>query len=651
MSPFIATCQLNNGGINAYFGVDGDTRSNYVKYGPSEGLIPSDDWFSGIPGGTNIIDTSNASFYLALLQGGANIAFSKHMAVPLYSKINGRIWIDAVYSRDYISSNSAIDSTVFTTAAKNGDNPSVWNGGNSNTPDKNDLLDVFAHMRRDGTDVHDSLWLFSGVSTVGTSGSRYFDIELYKNTFSYNSSTGLFTTAGPDSGHTQWIFDASGNILQTGDMIVAVNFSPGSAPVADVRIWVSDSTLTNVTPVYFDFNGTYNGASAGSKFGYASIVSKSGSTAFGSGISNYSAIPANDTTYSTPWGTEQSTKNWGTQYQSLQLVEIGLNLTRIGLDPALYSAEGLNPCSSLFSDIFFKSRSSNSFVSNMQDFVGPIQFTRQPIMDFSAAGDTLRCNRPVGTINVTNQTTDGYYTWKTVSGNIAGSNSDSSQVNINKSGTYVVSGSPAEGCPATKMDTVVVPIDTFPPVASVAAGLTADAAHLQFYGGNSAASNYPTPFGGSQGLTWSWSGPSSFSSTIQNPINDTVWGTYQLVVTEKRNGCTDTAKITLVAADFVILSVLNPVYADETGNGADGYGIAGSGSAKNLALVANINESKLGTLLVYDPSGLVLTSQRVQLAAGKNEIPIRLSETRRGSVVIVSLLANGRRVFTRKAYF
>ena len=76
-----------------------------------------------------------------------------------------------------------IDSTVFTIAAKNGDNPTNWIGGKSNTPDKNDLLDVYAHMRRDGLNIHDSLWLFTGVSTVGTSGSRYFDVELYKNRF------------------------------------------------------------------------------------------------------------------------------------------------------------------------------------------------------------------------------------------------------------------------------------------------------------------------------------------------------------------------------------------------------------------------------------------------------------------------------------
>jgi hypothetical protein len=607
--PFSSFAQLTNGGTNAYFGVDGDTRNNYVKYGTVSGLIPSDDWFSSASSSYNIIDTSNASTYSGQLQANINLAFNKRMSVPLYSKLNGKLWLDAVYGRDYLATNPLFDSTAFTIASKNGDNPTNWAGGVTNIPDKNDLVDVYAHMRRDGTTVHDSLWFFTGVSTVGTSGSRYFDIELYKNSFSYNPSTGTFTTAGTDAGHTQWLFDASGNIIQTGDMIVAVNFSPGTAPVVDVRIWVSSATFTTVTPAYFSFGTNFDGATPA--YGYASILSKSGGTAFGSGISNYSATPAQDTTYSTPWGTEQSTKNWGTQYQSLQLIEVGLNLTRIGVDPALYSAMGLNPCQRLFSDIFFKSRSSNSFVSNMQDFVTPLEFTRNPVMDFSLTPDTLRCNRTTGTIQITNNSTIGYYTWQTTTGNITGSNSDSSQINLNKSGTYIVSASPAPGCPATRTDTVVIPIDTFPPVASVMVGIGSGFSYLQFYGGDVTASNYMTPFGGSQGLLWNWSGPDGFASTIQNPTNDTTWGTYQLIVTEKRNGCKDTALKTVNFWDFGVLAarylILTGGYVNQTiqlnwqdiaENNAGYYEIQKSSDNsefETIGTVFNVNGNESGT--------------------------------------------------------
>ena len=197
--PLSSFAQLTNGGTNAYFGVDGDTRNNFVKYGTSSGLIPTDDWFSSSSSQYSVIDTSNAAFYNALLSGGGNMGFNKRMSVPLFSKINGRLWLDAVYGRDFVSTSPLFDSTIFSSAAKNGDNPVNWNGGTSNVPDKTDLLDVYAHMRRDGLNIHDSLWLFTGVSTVGTSGSRYFDIELYKKNFSYSRASGTFSTSGNGS--------------------------------------------------------------------------------------------------------------------------------------------------------------------------------------------------------------------------------------------------------------------------------------------------------------------------------------------------------------------------------------------------------------------------------------------------------------------
>jgi hypothetical protein len=347
-------------------------------------------------------------------------------------------------------------------------------------------------------------------------------------------------------------------------MILAVDFTPGLPPVVDVRIWLSQATWSTVTPAYFNFNGNFDGATPA--FGYASIVSKTGATAFGAGISNYSGSPGQDTTAAAPWGSN-STLGWSTQYQSQQLVEIGLNLTRIGVDPALYTALGSSACQSLFSDIFFKSRASNSFVSNMKDFVTPLVFLRPPVMDYSLQPDTLRCNKAVGTIQITNNSTAGYYTWQTANGGISGANTDSSQININKPGTYIVSASPAPGCPATRTDTVIIPIDTFPPVASVVITMPVVDSYLQLYGGDTAKSDYLTPFGRSQGLLWNWSGPEGFTSTIQDPRTaDTAWGTYQLIVTEKRNGCTDTASATVSLADFTVLSTDNLVL---TGQFAD----------------------------------------------------------------------------------
>jgi hypothetical protein len=597
--PKPGLCQLNNGGLYANFGVDADTRSNWMKYGLVTGAVSSDDWFAPSGTGYNVIDTTNAATYLAMLQAGDNITFNKRMSALLYAKMGGKLWIDATYGRDFQAAAQDKDSTTFTIAAKNGDNPANWQGGQANVPDKNDLVDVYAHMRRDGLTVHDSLWLFTGISTFGTRGSSYFDVELYKNNFSYSPATGTFTTAGTSGGHTEWLFDASGNIIQTGDLIIAVDFTPGSVPVVDVRIWVSQTTLSTVTPAYFNFTGSFNGATASPTYGYASIVSKSGTTAWGAGISNYSANATLDTTYATPWGTGAPSggANWSAQYLSLQFIEVGLNLTRIGVDPALYAA--LSPCQPLFSDIFFKSRSSNSFTSNMQDFVTPMTFTKTPVMDYSLQGDTIRCNHPAATITLTDNSTAGYYIWKTVSGAIAGSNSDSSQLSITQPGTYIVSASAAQGCPPTRIDTVVVPIDTFPPVASAFAGLSGN--QLALYGGNVAASNYPTPFGGSQGLTFAWSGPARFTSTLQDPLTDTVWGTYHLTVTEKRNGCTDTASTTVVAGMFI------PLLANDlmvTGIYQDG-GVSLHWEDPNAPTVASYVIERMDASSVFQPIGTV----------------------------------------------
>src|SRR5712664_2843398 len=115
LSPLTGISQLNNGGLYANFGVDADTRSNYMKYGPIMGVVAGDDWFSA-SSNIAIIDTANAAYYLSLLQAGANISFNKRMSVPLYTKLNGKLWLDAVYGRDFMAASALKDSTTFTNA-------------------------------------------------------------------------------------------------------------------------------------------------------------------------------------------------------------------------------------------------------------------------------------------------------------------------------------------------------------------------------------------------------------------------------------------------------------------------------------------------------------------------------------------------------
>lgn len=544
--------QLNNGGFHANFGVDADTKANYIKYGTAKGMVNSDDWFSLSNDNKGVIDTTNAAYYRALLKEGRNIAFVKRMAQPLYHKAANAMWIDAVYARDFIKADSLhLDTTAFVSSSKNAEDPAAWLGGPAGVSNKNDILEVLTHMRRSGNHINDSLWLFTAASMVGTTGSKYYDVELYKNNLGYDAAAGRFASGGPDEGHTQWKFDNQGNITQTGDLIIAVTYNPGEAPVIEVRIWVARSTFAAVNPALFSFSAQFDANSNKSQFGYASIVSKAGTTAFGSGAGNYSST-ATDTTYSSPWGTIG--KSWSENYEPLQLVEVGINLTRIGIDPNLYATLGSTAaCGSFFKSILYKSRSSASFSSSLNDFVGPLDFMRIPVLDYKIQSDTLSCRKTQGALQVSTQTTAGQYNWKSLNGgNIIGSNTDSSDIKVNRSGNYVLQGKVAAGCPVGRTDTVVVLTDSLKPVATAQAGLNILGQAL-LVGGDPVASNFSTPFGNSKGLTFSWSGPQNFTSLLQSPIVAT-WGTYDLTVTEKRNGCTSSANI---AVAFGVLATGN----------------------------------------------------------------------------------------------
>lgn len=533
----------SSGGSHVGFTIDADTRTGYSKFGPPTSTVyHNDDWFSLAPysgRGRNVIDTTNSAFYKTQLEGGANISFTKRMSVPPYAVIPGfaadgsinayRFWADAVYFRDQFKS----DQTSFAQAAKNGDNPNVWPGGSTLVADKSDLVDAYAHVRTSGiSPTTDSVWFFAGVSTVGISGARYYDIEVYREPISYNGTTGVFTSLGTSLGHSEWTFDATGKVTQTGDIIISVTYDNRGAPVIDFRIWVNQATYTSVTPTNFKFSGKFYGASGG--FGYAEIVSKDNTNQWGSGMGNYSNTPINDSTYSTPWGTVNTAGNWSQNYERLQLVEVALNFSRFGMNPFAYVTSF---CKSPYSSIIIKSRASPSFDANLIDFVGPVDFTVKNLAPFTITPDTLTCVQDTGVIRV-NATARNYYRWKPIGGTTWTTDSDVPTYTARAPGQYVVEATNFQGCPSMRTDTVTIPLDDYKPVAGILLGSTTP--YLQLMGGDEEASNYSTPYGGSAGLTYYWTGPDGFTSTEENPIVQPYKeGTYTLTVTEKRNGCTD----------------------------------------------------------------------------------------------------------------
>jgi hypothetical protein len=201
-----------------------------------------------------------------------------------------------------------------------------------------------------------------------------------------------------------------------------------------------------------------------------------------------------------------------------------------------------------------------------------------------------------------------------------------------------------------RTDVVTVSADTFPPVASFYITSSADLSHYVLHGGSISASNYSTPFGGSQGLLWNWSGPNGFSSTIQTPQADTVKGTYQLIVTEQRNGCKDTA---YEAVNMTVLPL------EQTGSntiarsvqGAQSFYLAGSNFTGSVRLVVNANTADKATVAIYNTLGQVVYSKNIALQKGQNNIELPVSEYGQYKLKVVALYINNKLQFTQKAIF
>lgn len=149
----------------------------------------------------------------------------------------------------------------------------------------------------------------------------------------------------------------------------------------------------------------------------------------------------------------------------------------------------------------------------------------------TAAGGTLNCNVSSVMLNGGSTTPGVTLSWTGPNG--FSSTLEDPVVTVN--GTYTLTVlNPGNGC--TAQATAVVDLDNAPPNATASGGtLTCAVPTLQLSG------NSPT-----SGVTWAWTGPNSFTSTLQNPTVNAA-GTYTLTVTDPTNGCTSTATATMLA--------------------------------------------------------------------------------------------------------
>jgi hypothetical protein len=426
----------------ANFGVDGELRSNMFGTPPAPG---TDDWFNNSTGsGQYVIDTTGAAAMVARYawdMAYRRYPFYRTMRFPTYSAVNNKLLIDAVFIRDYHGD----DTTAFTGSNKNADSPQSWAAGVTSVPDKNDILDMMVHVRRAGPTVTDSLWLFGGLSIDNVTGSRYFDFEMYQTDIYYDRPSRRFYGYGPDLGHTSWKFDATGNITVPGDIIFTAEYGGTGLSALEARIWVNKNDLA-ITPADFSWSGQFDGASAGSQYGYASIMPNS-SGAYYTGVQNTVAA------WPGPFGFILANNTMPATYIAKQFMEFSVNLTKLGLDPV--TLLGGNACGMPFRRVLVKTRSSASFSAELKDFVGPFDLFLAPRAD--AAGDvTLYCGSyGISNLQVTNPVSTSTYTWTTADGNIVGSNVGPT-ITANMPGTYIVSQQLQSSCLVYATDTVLI---------------------------------------------------------------------------------------------------------------------------------------------------------------------------------------------------
>lgn len=445
--PLFVTAQITSPQIKAAFGVDADLRSHYFN-----GFVQlgNDDWFNQRTGIADtarfVIDTTGAAAMIQrynTVPSSRSQPFYRGMRFPQYSVVNNRLLMDAVMIRDYHGD----DSTVFSSGGnKNGDNPNDWNCPVSQgIPDKNDILDMFLHVRRAGPTVSDSLWMFGAMSLDNTTGNRYFDFEMYQTDIYYDRASRRFYGYGPDMGHTSWVLDASGNIVTPGDIIFNASYQSSSLTSIEARIWVHVSALS-ITPVNFTWTGQFDGAYNGAPYGYAAIVPKTAGT-------YYTGLQCSNNTWGGPFGIVLQDNSLATNYSGGQFVEFSVNLTKLGLDPV--TLMGGNICGMPFRRMLVKTRASSSFTAELKDFVGPFDLFLAPRVDIQTGTPYICDTGSIAQISITNPSPSSVYQWSTTNGRILGSTTGTS-INVDTPGVYMVYQYLQAGCSLYAADTIQV---------------------------------------------------------------------------------------------------------------------------------------------------------------------------------------------------
>jgi len=440
--------QITSPIVKANFGVDGDMRANFFKKTAVDTVGSEEDWFNydSSTTGIGIIDTTGAAAIVAgysISPASRNYTFMRYLSIPPFSTVNNKLLLDAVYVRDF----HATDSTMFASGAStNGMSPGSWQCPPAQSvPDKNDILEMMAHVRRDGPDNKDSLWMFGAVAIENTKGDRYFDFEMFQSNLSFDKSTNTFSGYGPDAGHTTWKFNSDGDIVTAGDIVFSADYGSAELTSIEARIWIDRSSLA-IVPAGFDWSGTFDGEKNGAQYGYAGIKPKTAG-AF------YTGIESNSQTWAGPFSVVRGDNSVLTDYLPGQLMEFSVNLSKLGLDP--FTVRGNSGCTMAFRKILVKTRASTSFTAQLKDFVSPVDFFQGSLPKIKS--DVYEACGILGPsmLQITNPIPSSIYTWSTTDGHIVGDSVGNSII-IDSAGSYLVSQKLNTGCSTYSVKTVII---------------------------------------------------------------------------------------------------------------------------------------------------------------------------------------------------
>jgi hypothetical protein len=445
---FAATAQNS---IRSGFEVDADVKANTEN-------LDTNDWFGQEVNGSfgiGILDTSQSSFYYNFFSGATagkySTTFRKKGILSYLDTVSAsNAFLDATFGRDFFSGSGYVDSTAFVIASKNGEPPSEWHPGVGQVLGKNDIIDVYGYAQREGFLPTDSLYVFCALTLNTTSGERYVDFEFFQKDVTYFPESGVFFEDGAEQeGHVAFQFDGTGNLIQYGDIILAVSIGSSGLESFDVRVWMKKTDYESYKsnppanlPFAIPAEGNIEGAGNRSLYGYGTIIPKNG------GSYNVVAKTNQTNVSAPPWGSISGNGDYITEYEAFQFFELGFNLTHAGLDPNEDSQKlAEDPCARTFYKYMVKSRASNSFSAQLKDFVGPYNFggPEDPEVVLMAPKTILGCNETEGipiTANLSNpdvKSSDYYFLWLKGQDTLINlSGYDSTEIKVTEPGWYKV---------------------------------------------------------------------------------------------------------------------------------------------------------------------------------------------------------------------